>query len=97
MIKMPDRKFFSLFFLVLFLGMKSLSYHPLAHMAEEDQFSCELCEAVVIQEYTPLQFTQEAEVIDLPAFLETPVVLIQGTDPIVSVVGSYYCRPPPST
>ncbi len=95
MIKMPDRKFYSLFFLVLFLGMKSLSYHPLAHLAEEDQLNCELCEAVVIQEHTSILFTSETEIPEIVFFTATCTILFQEVDDLSSFKGNYYCRPPP--
>ena len=97
MIKKPDRKLFSLFFLLLFLGMKSLSYHPLAHTADEDQLSCELCEAVLIQEHTPALSTTETEIPEIEVITVTSLVLLEETDFVSSIIGNYYCRPPPAS
>lgn len=83
-------------FLVLLLGINGLSYHPLAHAADEDQLNCELCEAVVIQEDTPLIIAPEAEILSLPVLVETPVLQLPKTSTIASIDGAYPCRPPPS-
>ncbi len=97
MIKMPDRKLFSLFFLVILLGLKSLSYHPLAHNTDEDQLNCEVCEAVVINEYTPLLLTSKAKIPVVHHLTEIPLFKISEARPILSLNNYYYGRPPPSS
>ena len=97
MIKRPDRKLFSLFFLVLLLGLKSLSYHPLSHTAEEDLPNCELCEVVLIQEYTPLLLISETALPIVHFLTDIPLPQVSETAPISSFDGYYYGRPPPAS
>ncbi len=97
MIIMPDRKIFSLFFLVLFLGMKSLSYHPLAHSTDEDQLTCELCEALLLQEHTPILSAAETEIPQTAAITTFSIILFKESNVFSPIVHNYYCRPPPAS
>lgn len=96
MIKMPNRKFFSLFFLILFVSVKGLNYHPMAHSSEEDLLKCELCEVVILHDTTPVIFTAAYDFETVDFELETAQVQKAEISTVSSFFGDFYCRPPPS-
>ena len=95
--KVADRKFFSMVFLLLFTTVKGLSYHPLAHFAEEDQTKCELCDVVVLNETTLFTFLEQD--FQLPTsiviFEHRVVSLVEEQYPDATMQ-DFYSRPPPS-
>lgn len=91
-----NRKFFSIFFFLLFIAVKGLSFHPTAHENDADLLQCNLCEHVILSEIHPAvcediieisqQTTQVAQI--QPEFY---ALLSQQSDLVV-----HTCRPPPA-
>lgn len=84
--------------LAIFLGIKSMDYHPLTHAQDEEQVTCELCIFSLVQEST--SFDQVTLSTNLP-------VLWSGTRGDISqspmanketekVYPTLFGRPPPA-
>ena len=91
----PDRKYFSILLLFLFLVTKGLSYHPLSHISDEDQLKCELCEAVILSESVDADFCTTYEIPPVHVDFEHWTADLDENLPAQSYSSKHLCRPPP--
>ncbi len=85
-------------FLTLFLGVKSLEYHPLGHADDEASDRCELCDYALLVHATPFTAPEIAVVEGLLMPSPDSVAENTFTYPLITrelVAGQFY-RPPPT-
>ena len=88
-------KYYSIALLLVFICAKGLSYHPLAHVDDENHDSCDLCELVILNTVTP---TLETEGVVIPENYSIPVfepVIYTESGYLTTNSFSHHCRPPP--
>ena len=89
----------AIFFLVLFLGAKSLEFHPLGHADEDSSDRCELCDYALLLQDTPFTAPQVTFLEGHIAIIAGPVSESNETLLIISrelPAGQFYRPPPPS-
>ena len=84
--------------LMVFLGAKSLEFHPLGHADDETSDRCELCDYALLVHATPFTASEIAVVETL--FMPSPDSVVENTFTyaLISqelVAGQFY-RPPPT-
>ena len=95
MVKMLDRKSYSLILLLLFIGTKAFSFHHLGHSFEDEEHHCTQCELAIYSDITP---AMPADLLELPA---KSVTIDSWIAPKLNQVCQqskefyHYSRPPP--
>ncbi len=89
--------FAPLLLLLVFLGSKSLEYHPLSH-SDEDRASCEWCDFALVLQATPFEPAPDpVSLPEMPLFAEKEIAGGFIISLIPANPGSWYsCRPPPA-